>query len=349
MDVKPYVANIKAFVASLPTSGISFLYFQKSDIDDHTFIPRINSSAKEWVLDKAPLYIIQSSEGYCYIYKESSIKYKIHLDKYGYVAAFDPQHSTHGVIAGGSGAIVSDVNWGNHLTVGVSKSFITRKILLVTHTTRYIPNPDNPLESQRQSTKCNVYLESTINESCNCIQDGMADGTRLDLYNKRDADIVPIIKAIHHYIWNGFVKGGKKSRPKVLIGPKGGKYKMVKGRRVYIGGSGDFKDPSSGGFLPSFVAFVKEVVLNAVSSYRPELSEAIATDDGNEHFMVRYIFKAIGFDTSHLFMIDRGMVLAAWRAHTKAPEARSQVESQALQTFVAFVDGFRAIILSVAA
>lgn len=347
MDLKPYVANIKAFVGSLPTSEIAFLYFQKSQDDDKKFIPRVNTSAKEWVLNKDSLYIIQSSDAYCYVYKESAIKYKIHLDK-GAVSAFEPEHSTYGLVSGGSGAVVNNANWGNHLTVGLMKSFMTKNILLVTHTTTYVPNPDNPVEYHKEpSIPCNVYLKSNLDESCDCISNGKPSGLHLDLYNKYDTTVIPIIKTIHRYIWNGVPKGGRKLRarkqPNILIGPKGGKYRLIKGRRVYIGGNGDFKDPS-GGFVPSFVAFIKEVALNIVASYRSELYEAFVVDDGSDHVLLRYCFRGMGYDMSHIFMMERGIVTNGWRAYEKPPEERTEVETNALDTFVAVVDGFRNVI-----
>lgn len=354
MDIKRYTTNLKEFIGSLPKTDVSFLYFVKNTYSDDgstRFIPRINTCAKEWVVKgfKYPLYIILG-DGFCYIYKENAIKYDVHLDKLGNVSGFDPLHPTHDTIKYGGGVVVNDVNLGNHLTIGFSKSHVTKKILLMTHITAYIPNPDNPTESQRDTLGCNVYLEPTLDESCDCIIFGKPRGNRLDMYNDEDPDVVPIIKAIHRYIWDGVARGGKprikkQSGPAVHIGPKGGKYKLVNGRRMYIGGNGDFKDPITGGFAPSFAEFIKDVVLNAIASYRPDLIEAIVIDDGSANVMVRYVFKA-GMDTSHVFVIERTMVIGAWRAHAKPPTERTVADTQAINTFDAFVHRFRAVLVA---
>jgi hypothetical protein len=349
MELDYYIKNLNTFISVLPESDVMFLYFvvKQRRVTPVEYVPHINTSAKKWDMDgTVPLYIIRGGQGYCYIYKESAIKYSVQLDK-GKVSGFDREESKYGTL-GGSGAIINDVNLGNHLTIGVSVSKATGKYLLETHLTTYIPDTKNPANSQRDALECNVFLTDTIDKTCDCIQMGKPRGLKLRMYDEEDIAIVPAIKALHRYIWNGVAMGGKKKRgtnTKIHTGPKGGKYKLIKGRRVYVGGNGGIKDSLTGGFVPSFVTFVKEVLLDTIASYRPNMEEAIVVDDGSEQIMFRYIFNTHGFDTSNVFMIERGTVIAAWRAYSKPPAARTAEDNKAMDTITSAVEGFRAEIM----
>lgn len=352
MELDTYIHRLESFISHLPDSDIMFLYFvvKNRDVESIKYTPRINTQAKKWNLEGIPLYIIPGGKGYCYVYKENAIQYKVYLNK-GKVSGFDKQETSYGTIGGSGKNIISNVHLGNHLTIGINTSYTTGEIILVTHLTSYIPDTKHPSNSHRDSLECNFFLTDTLDKTTDCIQFGKPRGQKIEIYEGVDKLILPVLKSIHHILWNNTVTGGKKSRltkTRLYTGSKGGTYKLVKGRRVYIGGNRGFKDPQSGGFVSSFVEFVKEMLLDKVSSYRSNLDQAMVIDDGSDHLMIRYIFRERYNDLSSVFMMERNMLTEAWLAYTKPNQLRTKMEIAALTTFTSVVDGFRSVIMSAA-
>ena len=315
-DIGFYKKNLNMFVSSLPKTNISFLYFVKDYGNESGFIPRVNTSACKWVEPNVsePMYFIPGVRGdtFYHVYRESTMKYES--------------------ILGGS------VNWGDHLTIGLEKSFANGKIVLITDKKTYIANPDNPAEYQRDPIECNVFLTDVLNKSSQCIQRGKPDGSCLQVYETigNDREAIVILQALHSIIWGGkhnpSLKGGK--------GPKGEKYMK--------GGNGAFKDPRTGGFNPSFVDFFERVVLDAIVAARPDLTEAILVDEGMQaeegHILVRYIFGESSMCISHVFTVEHRLAYDAWQVYQKPILQRSVVDRQ---TMTRFIEIFRAALVRV--
>lgn len=332
LDIKHYIKKLTTFVASLSNTNISFLYFVKDNMNGTGFIPRVNTCAREWILENEPLYFLPGvyGDGFFYIYRENALKYNVYFDQQNKITGFEPQVSSHGVFSGGSGTVLKNVTLGNHLTIGLQKSFTTGKILFMTHKTIYVPNMDNPNEYQRDSIECNVYLSPIFNGMCDCIQQGKPDGSKIQIYETigNDSNAISILKAIYSIIWNQSAGNPKK------------KY-----RRKQKGGVINFKDQVTGGFVSSFVTFINNVVLNEIQTHRSDLSEAIVIDEGGDFIIIRYIFKTNGMDLSNLFAIKRNIVLDTWIAYTKPVLERSPVEIQTIHSFITFIKGLNNVLV----
>ena len=133
-----YAKNIDTFVSNLPTSQFKVLYFIK---DKGQYVPRLNTVAGKWInnVTTEPLYVVKGLEsGFCYIYKESQIKYNVVLDDTK-VVAFESKEIYTSFPGGGQVTTVSNTNWGDHLTVGIQTSFANRNMLVFcTHITNYL-------------------------------------------------------------------------------------------------------------------------------------------------------------------------------------------------------------------
>lgn len=313
MELQKLKNVLNRFASGLPKTNVAFLYFIK-DTATQSYLPKVNTIAAEWNIPEIsqPLYVIPGihGDGYLYIYKSSELKYEVILrnnkDVIGFQSSSRKLPSTP--VIGGS--LLNNVNWGNHLTIGINKSFISSDILLMTHKTIYIENPNDPIHSQRDEVKCNIVLNKTLTESCSCIEAGRPTQNTLDIYKKNalDPDAFLIIKNIHSILMNPSAYGGRR-------GQKGG------------------VRPRGGAFTNRFIAFFLDRVIHPISVSVVNLYECIVMDEGEEHIAIRYNYGDDELSDSRLFIVARTMVIEVEQAYNVPLIRRSIQDANVLDRF----------------
>lgn len=298
------------------------------------------------------MYIVPNSldiMDYCYVYKETEAKYNVHVSRLGNVTGFDKNNSFSKL----GGAIAKNVNWGNHLTVGIERSFSTRRILLTSHKTVYSPDPDDPNEYQGENLYCNIFLTDTPpNETTECVFQGTSDGTLMKYAQvAKDETAIEVVKVFHDKIVHR-QRGGKLhtiefayhngKRYKVHTGNRGGRFIVVTNRHIYLnslkGGVGDgsiWEDDRTKAFTETFVDFIGSMAINQVGSNRDDLVEAIIVDDGSDHFMMRYVFGFENLTLSNVFAVSKSVALQAFEAYLTPTEQQTPDMATNLQAFQA--------------
>jgi hypothetical protein len=323
MDLKTFQKTLKDFTNSLPKTNVSFLYFVK-DISTNTFIPRLNTTATEWKVRDIPipLYVIPGirGDGYLYVYRESDIRYQCILDEDCKVHGIHKFSLLSAPISGGS--LATNVNWGDHLTIGVERSFATGNIMLMTHKTKYFVNPSNPSEYQRESITCNTQLINTIEEDSKCLEMGRPSQHTLEIYRTLvdDKYAFRIIKHIHTILWKGVSQGGGKRRSRM----KGGA-DIIDGRTKY--------------FTESFIQFINSIALVPILSIRSTLTECIVIYEGGTHIVVRYNFGDHSLALSNVFILEIESLIPVWRVFQIPERQRTPHQVQTLQTFKSYLQG----------
>lgn len=313
MELLKFKNILNRFASGLPNTNIAFLYFIK-DTATQAYLPKVNTIAAEWNVPEisTPLYVIPgiNGDGYLYIYKSSDLKYEEILRNNKDVIGFQSSSRKLPSTPIKGGALLNNVNWGNHLTIGINKSFISSDILLMTHKTIYIENPSNPIHSQRDEVKCNIVLGKTLSESCSCIEAGRPTQNTLDIYKKNasDPDAFLIIKNIHSILMNPPPYGGRR-------GQKGG------------------VRPRGGAFTNEFINFFIDHVIHPISLSVINLYECIVIDEGEEHIAIRYNYGNFELSDSRLFIVARSMVIEVLQAYNIPLIRRSIQERNILDRF----------------
>lgn len=300
-----YSTNIDNFVASLPKSEFRVLYFIK---DKGQYVPRLNTIAGKWkttVVPNETLYVVEGLEsGFCYIYRETQIKYNVVLDD-NKVVAFDNKNYAP-FPGGGKITTVDETNWGDHLTVEVQTSFANRNLLVYcTHVTNYIED-NKPGTYFPSRLGCVTHVTDTINSTTQCLHNSIPDGSTMDKYRliTNEDTILKIITKMHD-IMMGKSSGGRKKTEYITHngkkyvlhkGKKGGTYIKVNDSKKYIsrntsqqiksGGSSKFNE--SGTFSDSFIEFMQLYVLNGIND--DNLTDVFVWFDGGSTLMIRYTF-----------------------------------------------------------
>lgn len=341
-EFQRHVKNIDNFVATLPNSDICFLYFEVYNQKEP--IPLITKICKLWktAACNEDVYVARSTgrDGYCYFYRKSEITYRT-LTEDDRVIAYERENATRTAPfqLGGATATTTGVQWGNHLTVGLSRSHATQRMLLMTHKTVYESDPNHPNRSQANRVYCNVYLDEPLDSTSQCIAMGRPTGLSVEhtyINIVQEAGLVPMLERIHHMYANGPAHTGGKLEGgrRICTGPKGGKYVMHGLKRCYVrrprvrGGAG-----SHGGvlvddgseFSTEFVEFVKLYVLTPVLQVQPNIKTAIVVFDVHSNgFMVRYNYGEHDLDESDVFYVDKELAFRAFRFITLSNEQKEE-------------------------
>jgi len=285
--IKEYAENLDRFYQTLPVSPYYFLYFLVDRRAKDAMIPYINTNTRKLVISgvKDPLYVYQNKGGggFIYLHRESELKYDILIDAKGGVQAFDPSSSSLGPLIGG-GHVLKMGNWGSHITIGLQKSYTTKKLLLMSHKTEYIHDDSNPGRARRREIECNTYFDEVFDDRLQCVDEGVYLPMTVGFnYVKRanDPDAIKMIATVKE-IYKGnypspdpspttsaggnktyITRNGKKYR--VHAGPRGGHYVHVRSKKVYIrhqtgGNPNHILDEDRGLFRTEFVSFMANLI-----------------------------------------------------------------------------------------
>lgn len=293
-DLRIYKQNLTEFVNNLPTSDVKFLHFVRREEHNaqSSYIAKINKTARLWnVSNQLQRFIVPNAQqllDYCYLFKESNLKYEIDTDVSGHEVRNYAQ-------VGGT----IQANWGNHLTVGIISSRFARVPLLRLHITTYGEDSLQNNAITRETEECNVFLNNVQPDAeTKCVRNGQQMMDTLSLLVTQDEDIVNIIQSLHKHITKK--SGGCRNTTTkgcVHIGPKGGRYIINNGKKIYVKHNGGTMNswihdaPHVQGFTSDFETFVISNVLDRICQVRPELAEAYIIDDvTSDYFVVRYIF-----------------------------------------------------------
>lgn len=319
-ELRLYTRNLSKFIASLPESSVRFLYFYANrekignELAIKEIIPTVNEVCKEWKtsIQSRPFYVIKNdgTDGYCYIYTESELKYKVTIDNYNIVETYqsDKEYAQFG------GNHLTNVNWGDHLTVGLQISYVTRKLLLASHLTSYVVLEEEPNIAQTNRIECNVYFSENIEDNSQCIINGALLGMSLSTFYK-PKHVIPVLKRLKN-IYTGKPTSIQYGGSKVYLGPNGGRFIKKNNKNIYLrklnqkGGTNDpFLRDGNGVFNDTFVRFIQEYVLNKISSAKRNFSGASIIYDTEAYgFMIRYMFGENDLSETHFFYLEKGMV-----------------------------------------
>lgn len=349
------------FLDTLPESDICFLYFGTKTIHEEAeVVPLINMLCKEWNTDACdePVYVAhnsRSSDGFVYMYRDSEIRYRAFLDD-NKITAFERENqSIRGTQLGGVGKnTLSHVRLGNHLTVGLMNSFVTKRLMLNTHKTIYTPDEDQPNRTQTNYCECNVYFDEPLTESSQCIMNGTPMGVSIGhTYTNivKDAAIVGLVKACKHIYINavdGVHHSTGGSGQRIHVGPRGGTYVWsssgVHRRKRYLqkGGVGSFTNDSGRAFSDTFVEFLRTIVAVPVLQLQPYLSNIIVVYDKScDALMLRYNYGTRDLSDSDFCFVDIGMAQRAFSYFVMDPNEKAAMDSASRQDAVAFLDSFQ--------
>lgn len=341
--IKQYADNLTRYWESLPDSNTCFLYFR---MKDGNWVPYINNMCKVWkVGDECDVYVAHSKtsgDGYCYVYQKSELDYKVFVDDDKAVSAFE-KHTYHTL----GGCLITCAKWGNHLTIGLFNSYVTKKLMIDTHQTVYDMDKDRPTRSQTTCYECKMNFDEPLTSSTRCIMRGMpTDRTLWDTYGKeaREPALISIIEQVKQ-VYEGVVRGGGRQRrgPRVYIGPRGGTYVMVKQRKKYLsikGGAGAnallLLTEDATAFSDKFIEFLRSDVVEPAAIVQPDLSEFILMyEKGGDGMMARYNYGTVESDICY---VDVGMASRALSfASLNVEEQRDLSVSEARAT----VDRFK--------
>lgn len=343
-----YVQNLDTFVKSLPHSSVRFIWLRYDDRHDEWY-PKLNTTSRIWEDHKTtydkPLYVSPGSHGsnYCYVYRESDALYDVYL-KHGQVDFFEPTNNYAKIPSQTGGANTPiDANWGDHITIGLER--VLGKFYLRTHKTKYVYD-DDLQKYRRQALYCDVPLAEKFHDKSKCFADGQAMPYTADWYKfgGNDRYAVPIIQAVRSKIMTP-TKGGANTyhthrgmRYKIHVGPKGGKYIQINGRKMYLqtGGSTMYQ---TDGFAPQFIEFLKEALIGRVAKKIKHLHEVVySDDDGSDQVIVRYTENEGNFGHelfySSVYALDKKEVQNIFHIYITPSSQRTPDQQRELQQFM---------------
>lgn len=126
--------NLRAFVASLPKTGVRFMYFQGRNLA----APVVNTALGAWTIRGTPCFVAPADQpNYCYVYRRSTVKYMISLRAPGAPDASRAELADH----------------GDHVSFGVIQARPDR-VVIKTHKARY-DEMDAHRSDRRTLGECN--------------------------------------------------------------------------------------------------------------------------------------------------------------------------------------------------
>lgn len=319
---------------------------------------KLNRTAKLWLnqaVHSKPLYIIPGVDGpnFCYICRESEIMYDVHINELDQVQSIQeiPKFTTvkESQTSPKFKSIQEPVtipktttvqaHWGDHITVGLETK---SKFYFRNHKTSYVFNTvTNKYDCHK--LHCDVPFEPKlrIDEQTMCYNFDKPTPQTMKWYRlvANDPEVLPILQAILLHIQQPIkVKGGIAAvQGKSYYGPKGGKYILVHGRKIYVkktmlGGAYIYKED---GFIESFIQFIIDYYIQPISVKTPKLRECILIDDeGSDQTMIRYIENTGLSEEVTVFAINKQHLQFAYHASRKSSSQRSVEEHTILNTLL---------------
>lgn len=326
-------ASLSDFIQSRPLSGIRFLYFSPADLSK----PLVNANLGKWKVKNTWCYIAPGTANYCYIYRESHLKYMVNLHA---APTGRPKSRLRAIPASFSTASGVEANHGDHLTFGLTRG-IRGETYIDTHWTIYTEYPDRLFTFDRDSTigcrVVNVPYHSGIRQETFGELQCYRKPTKMKDEYMYDPFAVNIIYNIYKVI----------HRPRSQTSPSppsspGGAIRLPRRRRRgrRIGGAVSYKGITF--ISDAFTTFLSEKLFRPVYSLRPNLTSVQVLFDElselgegmNDRIVVLYDFED---NARHRFDIDMATALAAAYA-AEHPETATAEERAALGRVVGRVE-----------
>lgn len=309
--------------------AIRFLFFTANRME-----PRVRTTFLKWPINSGQdLYIVKGvTEDYVYVYHASDLQTLITFPTTGpspynttaqarrYPNVFNvdivnPSRAT-------TSATPSPITVGNHIDFSVHRTDRANpKVLVKTHYTAY-ESYDGVHWTRPSPEQCNFLLENSANPMCENLRHQPA--TSLDsFYAHNPPHVIPTIKALIDVLNTPQPPspgGGRRTIHHIYTGSRGGRYKLVYGRRRYIprqqhggerpgykGISFTNNDIFETYVYNMFVKKVYELSNRALDNVRIIYDEG----HGNKNIIFIYEFGHESIETVRLFYIDAVTVFTA--------------------------------------
>lgn len=347
-----YQQNLAKFVQSLPASSVRFLHFGKDFYGN--WKPGINSVVKEWANHGTnypqSFYISPGfTPNFCYVQRESEVKYDVSLSKQNNVIAFNetkfiPQSN---IQIGGDNI---QANWGDHFTIGIERDFDTQKLFYKIHKTRY--GYDSTIQQYRNiATHCDVLFDKDVtkfHDKLKCYSLGAPLDRTLSWFKvgMKDKYAFLMLQALLQKIVKPVSRSGayithRGKRYKVHEGPQGVRYIMVNRKKKYINPvpmRGGYSMYTPDGFVDSFAQFLIDYLITKIATKIPRLREVMYyDDDGSDRVMVRYVQDLGEFNNeilrSNAYAMTKSYVLDTYHIYLTSPERRTETATKQLDNF----------------
>jgi hypothetical protein len=377
------VSNLDAYLKTLQDTNINFLRI----IIKHNQEPVITVNtvqkhfkAKEIEPINEDLYIVRNTgtDGYCYIYRKSAITYSVTTNA-GTVVAWEKEPG-YSQLQGG--AVVKQVHWGDHITVGLIISYKAepKQLLLVSHKSSFTSclDDDTPTRVQKNQNDCNTFFQDDLNAQTACVREGVHMNMTMEHAYcdvSKDPDILHMVSAMKHIYEGAYsaLGGGVATKREyvqcngkrylVRSGPRGGRFIQVQGegkRYIKCRGRGhaqhggavrsDFVTENGTAFKNEFAEFIRDAAVRQVLQLRPQLSSATVIYDGeSDGFMIMYEYGDDDLDLANQFFVDAELARRAFTFESIGEAGRAALEPTELDELRNAREQFGQMFVTVAA
>lgn len=357
-----YEKNLFQWIDSLPYSNIRLLYFRKANVNVPPYVkvgdwlPQLSTRAKVWEqrgLQPASLYVSHGfTTNYCYVHKDSGIKYDVYLDQMQNVTGFQqtskltPADVKAMSLLPLKGGNTVQANWGTHYTIGVEYDEDTSQWMMNTQLTNYVPMKSKPDKYRKDVIQCDIPLLEPLKRKTLCYESNRRfPRTRTmesyEMYGN-DYHAVPIMQAIQRKIVHGKLTGGsyityQGKKCKLHQGVRGGRYIEWNGRKIYMKGGNSDDIYQHDGFTDEFITFFKQYhILRIREESMKYLTEVILVDDTeSDHILIQYNENYGELDRieSYIFLMKRSFVKAAFQASRTPVEKQTMEQKEIIERF----------------